>query len=142
MGSWSAMQHSGTFYAWAGITFELLVLEHQTQLKEALSIATISCDYCWKGIAPDGEGAQIDLVLEWDGERTDYLCEIKFSENRFVVDKEYEHRLLNKIDAFLASRQHDKNHSVQLVMVTTQGVVRGEHTSCINQYVELEQLFM
>lgn len=140
-GSWSSIQHSSPFYSWAGITFELLVLEHQAQLKDALNIATISRDYCWKGTAPDGTGAQIDLVLEWDGERTDYLCEIKFTENRFVVDKGYKMDLLNKIDAFMSSRQHDKTHSIQLVMITTQGVARGEHTSCINQYVELEQLF-
>lgn len=140
-GYWSSIQHSPIFYSWAGFTFELLVLEHQIQLKEALNIATISRDYCWSGKAPDGEGAQIDLLMEWDGERTDYLCEIKFSENRFAVDSAYEHELLNKIDAFLVSRQHDKNHSVQLVLITTQGVVKGIHTSCINRFVEMEQLF-
>lgn len=140
-GAWSSIQHSSAFYSWAGITFELLVLEHQSQLKEALHIATVSRDYCWSGKAPDGEGAQIDLVLEWDGERTDFLCEMKFSENRFAVDRKYEQDLLNKVDAFVHSRQHDKNHSVQLVMITTQGVARGMHTGCFNQFVEMEQLF-
>jgi len=44
--------------------------------------------YCWKGESPAGIGAQIDLVLEWKGERTDYLVEAKFSENIVAIDSD------------------------------------------------------
>ena len=140
-GNWRAIQRTPSFYAWAGNTFEMLCIEHLEQMKEALRIATISRNYCWKGMAPNGDAAQIDLVLEWKGERTDYLCEMKFSEHEFVIDKQYERELATKIDAFLASKQHRKTHSVQLVMVTTEGVQRGAHSKDVNQQVTLDDLF-
>lgn len=140
-GNWRTIQRTPTFYTWAGNTFEMLCIEHLEQIKEALRIATISRNYCWIGKGPNGSAAQIDLVLEWKGERTDYLCEMKFSEHEFVIDKQYENELANKIDAFLASKQHTKTHSVQLVMVTTEGVQRGTHAKDVNQQVTLDDLF-
>lgn len=140
-GNWRTIQRTPTFYTWAGNTFEMLCIEHLEQIKEALRIATISRNYCWSGKGPNGSAAQIDLVLEWKGERTDYLCEMKFSEHEFVIDKQYENELANKIDAFLASKQHTKTHSVQLVMVTTEGVQRGTHAKDVNQQVTLDDLF-
>ena len=140
-GNWRAIQRTPSFYSWAGNTFELLVVEHINQLKDCLRIATVHRNYCWKGMAPSGEGAQIDLVLEWKGERTDYVCEIKFSENIFCIDSKYECELLNKIDAFVHSRQHHPNHSVQLVMITTNGLQQNTHSGCVNQEVTLDSLF-
>lgn len=140
-GNWRSLQRTPAFYSWAGNTFELLCIEHLPQIKEKLRIATINRNYCWHGAAPDGGTAQIDLVLEWNGERTDYLCEMKFSEHDFTVNKTYETELANKIDAFLNSKQHTKTHSVQLVMVTTNGVTQNEHSKDINQEVVLDDLF-
>ena len=111
-------------------------------MKEKLRIATINRNYCWKGTAPNGSTPQIDLVLEWKGERTDYICAMKFSEHEFIIDKAYEKELENKIDAFLNSKQHTKTHSIQLVMVTTNGVVQNEHSKDVNQQVVLHDLFV
>lgn len=69
------------------------------------------------------------------------LGHLKFSEHDFTVDKAYETELTNKIDAFLNSKQHTKTHSVQLVMVTTNGVTQNEHSKDINQEVVLDDLF-
>lgn len=140
-GNWRTIQRTSSFYTWAGNTFEMLCIEHQNQLKEALRIATVSRNYCWRWVGPNGHTAQIDLVLEWKGERIDYLCEMKFSEHEFVIDKQYEVELANKIDAFVASKQHTKTHSVQLVLVTTNGLARGLHSKDVNQQVTLEDLF-
>ena len=140
-GNWRSIQRTSSFYTWAGNTFEMLCIEHQEQLKEALRIATISRNYCWKGLGPSGRTSQIDLVLEWKGERTDYLCEMKFSEHEFVIDKKYETELADKLDAFMASKQHTKTHSVQLVLVTTHGMARNIHSKDVNQQVTLDELF-
>ena len=110
-------------------------------MRDRLRIATVSRNYCWSGLAPNGKAAQIDLVLEWKGERTDYICEMKFSENVFAIDRNYEGELANKIDAFLNSRQHAKTHSVQLVMVTTNGIIQNEHSRDVNQQIVLDDLF-
>jgi len=140
-GQWRTMQRTPSFYAWAGNTFELLCIEHLAQIKDTLRIATINRNYCWNGIAPNGSAAQIDLVLEWKGERTDYICEMKFSEHEFTIDKQYEKELENKISAFLNSKQHTKTHSIQLVMVTTNGITPNEHSKHVNQQVLLDDLF-
>lgn len=140
-GNWRSIQRTPAFYAWAGNTFEMLCIEHLPQIKDKLRIFTISRNYCWHGVAPNGRIAQIDLVLEWKGERTDYLCEMKFSEHEFTIDKRYEGELANKIEAFLASRQHKKTHSIQLVMVTTNGITQNEHAKDVNQQITLDDLF-
>ncbi|MBR6180741.1 MAG: AAA family ATPase [Prevotella sp.] len=140
-GNWRTIQRTQTFYTWAGNTFEMLCIEHLPQMKDKLRIATINRNYCWRGQAPDGETCQIDLVLEWKGERTDYICEMKFSEHEFTIDKQYEKYLGNKIEAFLNSKQHTKTHSIQLVMVTTNGISQNIHSKDINQQVTLDDLF-
>ena len=140
-GNWRSIQRSPKFYTWAGNTFELVCIEHLSQIKEKLRIASISRNYCWKGVAPNGSIPQIDLVLEWKGERTDYICEIKFSEHEFTIDKQYEKELGNKIEAFLHSKQHTKTHSIQLVMITTNGISNNNHSKDVNQQVVLDDLF-
>ncbi|MBQ6083852.1 MAG: hypothetical protein IJK92_05820 [Bacteroidales bacterium] len=140
-GNWRTLQRTSTFYTWAGNTFEMLCIEHLAQIKDVLRIATINRNYCWRGVGPNGHTSQIDLVLEWKGERTDYLCEMKFSEHEFVIDKKYEGELADKIDAFIASKQHTKTHSVQLVMVTTNGLSNGIHSKDVNQQLTLNDLF-
>ena len=141
-GNWRTLQRTPTFYTWAGNTFEMLCIEHLQQIKDKLRIATINRNYCWRGAAPDGNTYQIDLVLEWKGERTDYLCEMKFSEHEYTIDKRYEAELGGKIYAFLNSKQHTKTHSIQLVMVTTNGVNRNEHCKDVNQQITLDDLFL
>ena len=69
------------------------------------------------------------------------LCEMKFSEHEFTIDKSYELELANKIDAFLNSKQHTKTHSIQLVMVTTNGVTPNEHAKDVNQQIVLDDLY-
>lgn len=66
---------------------------------------------------------------------------MKFSEHEFTITKQYERELENKIDAFLHSKQHTKTHSIQLVMVTTNGVTENEHSKDVNQSIVLNDLF-
>jgi len=66
---------------------------------------------------------------------------MKFSEHEFVIDKKYESELADKIDAFMVSKQHTRTHSVQLVMVTTNGLANGLHSKDVNQQLTLDDLF-
>ena len=140
-GRWGALQRSPQFFTWAGLTFEILVKQHLRQLLSTLKIGAVTSSYCWKGTSADGDGSQIDLVIEWHGERTDYLCEIKFSENAYSISADYKQSLLDKISAFRDSSQHVKSHSILLVMVTTMGLKRNAHSDCVNAEVTLDSLF-
>ncbi len=140
-GQWNAMQNSPTLYSWAGNSFELLCIAHIPQLQETLRIPSIDRCYCWSGQGPDGKGAQIDLMLECNALRYDYLCEMKFSGAKFRIDQDTHDNIQNKISAFAASKIHNAIHSIQVVMVTARGLAPGEHTSSINQEVTLDNLF-
>ena len=138
---WKSLQRSPQFFTWAGITFELVAMVHQRQLANALRLGTISACYSWKGTSTAGTGAQIDMVLEWKGERTDYLFEIKFSESTYAIDADYEQNLRNKIDAFLHSKKHNPIHSINLVFLTTFGLSQGIHNAPIDTSLTMDVLF-
>ncbi|MBQ7691508.1 MAG: ATP-binding protein [Muribaculaceae bacterium] len=138
---WSSIHRTPTFYTWAGDTFELLCIEHQQQLQNALRVASIDRAYCWSGKNVEGRGAQIDLVMESKAARTDYLCEMKFTEGKYGITAADENNILNKIDAFVGSPMHRATHSIQLVMITTKGLAMGEHTGIVNQVITMDDLF-
>ena len=83
----------------------------------------------------------MDLVLEWKGERTDYLMEIKYSESIYAIDAEYEGNLRNKIDAFLHSKKHNRVHSVNLVLLSTFGLSQGMHNAPVDTSLTMDDLF-
>ena len=141
-GGWISLQRTPDFYTWAGDTFELFCIEHIESIKTALHLGSIDRNYCWRGKSPEGTGAQIDLILEWNNARTDYLCEMKFSENKFAISASYEEDLQNKISAFQASKMHKNTHSIQLVMVTTFGLTSSAHNRSVNISLSLDDLFV
>ena len=98
-------------------------------------------NFCWSGKTQDGAGAQIDLVLVSDASRTDYLCEMKFSESVFAMTAEYNHNIRRKIAAFEESQQHDKTHSIQVARGASFGLAKGENTDIVNHVVSLDDLF-
>ena len=140
-GIWNSIHRTPAFYTWAGDTFELLCIEHLPQIQDSLRVSSVDRNYCWTGKNADGKGAQIDLVLESRASRTDYLCEMKFVEGKYGISSDDEINLLNKIDAFAGSKMHRKTHSIHLVLVTTMGVAKGQHSSIANHIVTLGDLF-
>lgn len=139
--SWRAIQRSKPFYAWAGNTFELLVVEHMPQLANALRIKEYSTPFSWRGETPDGEGTQIDLVIPATGECADYLCEMKFSEGRYMLQDTDADELANQIAALRNSSMHKPSHSIYVALVTSIGVTESKHRSHVNDIVTLDALF-
>ena len=113
---WSAIQPTPEFYAWAGISFELLSLQHIEQIKKALGIAGVLANvYGWRSRKKNGD-AQIDLIIDRNDQTTN-LCEMKFCKGRFAINKKYAEELRNKIDVFEAEIRNKK--TLQLTFVTT-----------------------
>jgi len=140
-GMWHSINRTGKFYSWAGETFELLCIAHLPQIQKALHVYSIDRNYSWRGIGRSGAGAQIDLVLVGDAIRTDYLCEMKFSENEYSITADYNMNLRNKLDAFAASKQHIRTHSIQIALVSSFGLAEGSHSDVVNHSVVLDDLF-
>ena len=101
----------------------------------------LSEEYIWfsKGNDELGiPGAQIDLLIE-RRDRIINICEIKFASDEYVIDKDYDMKLRNKIETF---RKLTSNKSgLQLTMITTYGVKANKYSNIAGSQVTLEDLF-
>lgn len=144
---WSKLQRTPRFYAWAGISFEILAMNHIDAIKRKLGISGVAtCLYSWrsKGSEPAEGGeeqraAQIDMVIE-RGDNTINLCEMKFSEGEFSISKDYERVLRNKIARFMEETKTRK--SIQLTFVTSYGLQRNAYSGIAQNEVVLDDLFV
>jgi len=135
---WSDIQGKPEFYAWAGLSFETLALHHIPQMKRALGIGGVKTEEYAFRLADESGGAQIDLLID-RADNTVNLCEMKYSIDRFTIDKDYEMNLRRKIS--LLSRQPRFRKSVRLTFVTTFGVERNIHSGMVCDEVTLDDLF-
>jgi uncharacterized protein len=125
--------------AWSGYTFEQICLMHIDQIKKALGISGIvSLSASWKS-KTDKNGAQIDLLID-RRDQVITLCEMKYSINKFGIDKSYSENLRNKIGTFKAESKTKK--AVHLAMITTYGVLENEHyLDLVQNSITINDLF-
>lgn len=139
---WSKALDIPSRRSWAGLTFEQVCKDHIYQIKKKLGISgMLSEEYTWftRGNEELGTaGAQIDLLIE-RRDRIINICEIKFSADEFIIDKEYDLKLRNKMEAF--KRSTSTKYGLQLTMITTYGVKNNKYSSIIGSQVSLEDLF-
>jgi uncharacterized protein len=150
-GFWVTRRTSPAWRAWGGLAFESVCLKHGRQIKRALGIEAVeTLESTWRSpplrvsrsasSSAGGEGgAQIDLLID-RADATINLCEMKFSEAEFVVDKRYAAELRSKRDAFRRTTASKK--TLLLTMVTTYGVRENAHRDeLIAASVEMGALF-
>lgn len=137
---WSSIQRTPRFYAWAGISFEILAANHISQIKQKLGITGVATNiYSWRSKGGGAErGAQVDLVIE-RADNTIDLCEMKFTEQEYAITKDYNQTLRNKIGLFVEETKSRK--SVQLVFVTSNGVKPNMYSGIVQSEVVLNDLF-
>lgn len=135
---WSSLQRTPRFYAWAGISFELLAASHINQIKHRLGISGVATDfYSWRSRTSDN-GVQIDLVME-RADNTINIFEIKFSESEFSITKKYDSDLRKKIATFIEETKTRK--SVHLTFISTYGLKRNIYSGIAQSEVILSDLF-
>lgn len=137
---WSHNLENSARKAWAGLTFEQLCKDHIKQIKNKLSIAGVySEESAWFTIADDVHGgAQIDMLIDRRDRIID-ICEMKFSEKPFTIDKEYDMELRNKMGIFKTVSKTTK--AVQLIMITSFGVTQNMYSNIIQGQVTIDDLF-
>ena len=139
---WSNAIDNPARRSWTGLTFEQLCKDHIPQIKKKLGISGVLSEESIWYTHGDEElgvpGAQIDLLIE-RRDRVINVCEMKFSINEYVIDKDYDMVLRNKLDAF--RRMTNCKKSLQTTMITTYGVKRGKYSGIINSQITLEDLF-
>ena len=138
---WSHNYTSPLRYSWCGLAFERVCFQHIPQIKQALGISgVVTNTYSWlvKDDPVYGAGAQIDMLIE-RADNTVNICEMKFSQNEFVIDKDYDAVLRHKLSRFGASVSHRK--AIHLTMVTTYGVVHNAYWNRVQSEVIADDLF-
>ncbi len=139
---WSKAIDNPSRKSWSGLTFEQLCKDHIEQIKIKLGISgVLSEEYTWYIKADEQlkiNGAQIDLLIE-RRDRVINICEIKFSNQEFIIDKDYDLKLRNKIESF--RRNTNTKYGLQLTMITTYGVRENKYSSLVGNQVILDDLF-
>ena len=137
--SWTRFVKSPDYYSWRGNSFEIVCLNHIPQIKTVLGISGIeSSEYSWKSSKKKG-GAQIDLLIDRNDDVIN-VCEMKYSNNEYVIDEDYEHSLNNKIDLF---REETKtNKAILLTFISASGVKKNEYSEIVQHFIDSDKLFI
>ena len=139
---WSKIQMSSVFHTWSGLAFERICLLHSEQIKKALGISgVITNEYSWRTAATEEHpGAQIDLLID-RSDKTINLCEIKYSDGPYTIDKKYMENLRNKAALF---RQLTKTRKgIALTMITSFGLVKNSYSmNNIHSQLTVDDLFV
>jgi len=138
---WSKIQTAPIYHNWSGLAFERVCLLHSEQIKKALGISgVITNEYSWRTVATDEHpGAQIDLLID-RSDKVINLCEIKYSDSPYSIDKKYMENLRNKVALF---RQLTKTRKgIALTMITNSGLVKNSYSmNNIHSQITADDLF-
>ncbi|HUD01238.1 MAG TPA: ATP-binding protein [Rhabdochlamydiaceae bacterium] len=120
---WQTKGKTPAALTWAGYAFENICLKHIDQIRHALDLQAISCDIGnWRFIPPQKQqasGAQIDLLFDReDGIIT--LCEIKYTDKLFILDKSQAKILMNKIEVF--ENYFSPKKQILFALISTNGL--------------------
>ena len=67
------------------------------------------------------------------------LCEMKFSVNRYMIDRDYEMLLRDRMAWFIAETKTRK--APVITMITTYGILPNKHSGIVQNEVTLDDLF-
>ena len=87
---WESMQKLSAWKAWSGYAFEALCFKHLPQIRKALRLGSDAMVDSWRyssKMIENDQGAQIDLLFDRNDEAIT-LCEIKYTKEPFIVDKQ------------------------------------------------------
>ncbi len=142
---WSNIAESGEKNSWSGYAFEQVCLHHIWQIKNKLGINGVLSNVCsWnsKGfVDSDGtmwKGGQVDLLIDRKDDVIN-LCEMKFTDEEYVITDAYEKTLRERIALFKHVSKTKK--AINCTFVTTYGIKSNSHSGIVNSEVTMEDLF-
>jgi len=139
---WINKRGSAAWRAWSGYAFEGICIKHIAAMKRALGIEAVeTTESAWhhRPADRDDRGAQVDLVIDRRDASTN-LCEMKFSDGEFTIDKAYAGELRHKRATF--QRVTRSRKTVLVTMVTTHGLRNNQYArELIDRSLTLDALF-
>ncbi len=138
---WQQVSQSASYKSWSGLAFESLCFKHIDSIKRALGISGVYTEVSvWNSKGNEVEkGAQIDLLIDRK-DHTINVCEIKFYENTFILDKRYAQEIQQKLTVFKQKTATRK--TVFFTLITPFGVKDNEYkTRWIDQSLTVDDVF-
>lgn len=142
---WSNMRENPSRVAWRGYAFEQVCLHHILQIKEAIGIKAVLSNVCsWSCPTftdKDGnpwQGTQIDLLID-RRDQVINICEMKYANDVYIIDKDYEERLRRRLSTFQHLTRTRK--ALHLTFITTYGLSRNTHSGNVQTEVTMGDLF-
>lgn len=142
---WSNMRENPSRVAWRGYAFEQVCLHHIPQIKEAIGIKAVLSNVCsWSCPTftdKDGnpwQGTQIDLLID-RRDQVINICEMKYANDVYIIDKDYEERLRKRLSTFQHLTRTRK--ALHLTFITTYGLSRNTHSGNVQTEVTMGDLF-
>lgn len=136
---WTDRLETADYYSWAGCAFERVCLQHVPSIKHALEIGGVkTSEHSWRGIAPDGSPAQIDMLIDRNDGIVD-LCEMKYTKDAYALSEEEWNRISRRRTALRSVLPPSK--AIHVVMVTAQPMVRNAWSKEVMAFVTADDLF-
>lgn len=137
---WSQSLNTPTISTWMGLSFERICLTHIPQIKQALRIGGIKTEYySWRGIDPETKKqAQIDLIID-RADRMVNLCEAKYSEKPYVLDKDEYKKYTDRMALF--KQQTSFSGGIIPTFITASGMQRNAYSEHIIAQLTMDDLF-
>ena len=137
---WETIVASQSYRIWTGFAFENLCIRHINQIKSVLGISGIYTEYDSYQQQAEGHasGFQIDLIIDRKDDVIN-LCECKFYQNEFTIDKAYATKIRQRKQAFKEDTQTRKN--IFNTWITNYGLVKNEYYfEVVDQELTIENL--
>ncbi|MBO5000424.1 MAG: ATP-binding protein, partial [Bacteroidaceae bacterium] len=123
---------------WAGYAFEQICKIHISQIMKSIGISAVLNEHSsWRSHESES-GAQIDLLIA-RRDRVINVCEIKFSLSPYIIDKDYDMRLRNKLEVF--RQETGTRDALNLTFITTYGVKQNMYSGLVQSEVTMDDLF-
>lgn len=136
---WLSSIDTQSIVAWRGIAFENVCFNHVLQIKKALGISGVSTtESSWSKKKTEETETQIDMIIE----RKDNIlnmCEMKFYGTEFVVDKNYDRVLRNRLS--LLSEEISPKIAIHSALITTFGLKYNEYSGNFVKVITMDDLF-
>lgn len=137
---WVAQSQTPAYHAWSGLAFESICHKHYLQISSALRIPKGSLVSSWRYRSKDNKqsGAQVDMLFDRpDAAIT--LGEIKYTDELFVIHKEYAQKLLNREKIFQSVTKTNKQ--IFHALISMSGLKDNSYSDIISRVCSLGDLF-
>jgi AAA+ ATPase superfamily predicted ATPase len=140
---WENQMQTQDWAIWSGYALESVCYKHLLQISNSLRINPTSVPNAWRYIPKknsEDKGAQIDLLFDRP-DNAITLCEIKYSNKPFTIDKEYADTLKRKIAVF--QKQTKTKKQIFFSLIAANGVINNYYAdSIISEIVTLNDLII